>query len=313
MTSVPTIDIDLDRPPEQRWLGLARYRDVANELLEQYIADLGGAGDFSELLDTYTKTHLSESIQAELAGLAQTLGRSPREVALANLYYDALKVVFACTAFACDSNPGPTHARNLDWHTENHALAKHSAIFDFYRAGERRFRTIGWPGFIGALSGVAPGRFSVSLNAVSSAAPIQLAEPVTFLIRDVLDTAPNFDDAVRRLSETPVLSDSLLLVVGTNTGEFAVVERSPADFAVRTGDGHVVVTNDYRALGDAAAVGADSVLASTACGRFDRATDLIREGHRGFDVLCDPQVKMTITVQQMTIDPTTGEIELRIP
>ena len=110
-----------------------------------------------------------------------------RDVVLCNLYYDALKVilsrVFGCTAFAIDTPRGVLHARNLDWWTENSAPARYTATSHFVNAPAGVFTTVGWPGFMGVFSGIAPGRFAVTLNAVLSLERSQLATPVVLLIR----------------------------------------------------------------------------------------------------------------------------------
>ena len=69
-------------------------------------------------------------------------------------------------------------------------------------AGE--FTTVGWPGFIGVFSGIAPRRFAVTLNAVISDEPLQAASPVVFLLRQVLEEAPDFQSALRTLKESTV-------------------------------------------------------------------------------------------------------------
>src|SRR5580658_2391321 len=86
--------------------------------------------------------------------------------------------LMACTAFAIDTPSGPLHARNLDWTSANGRLASETIIVNF-RRGEQGplYRTIGWPGFVGCLSGVAPGRFAATLNAVMSDDPFALAPP----------------------------------------------------------------------------------------------------------------------------------------
>jgi hypothetical protein len=96
------------------------------------------------------------------------------DVALSNLYYDALKVVLGCTAFAVDAGEATLHARNLDWWTKNAALARYTTVCHFIGGAGGPFTTIGWPGFVGAFSGVAPGRFAITLNAVLSLERAQL-------------------------------------------------------------------------------------------------------------------------------------------
>ena len=122
-----------------------------------------------------------------------------------------------------------------------------STRFTGATAGE--FTTVGWPGFIGVFSGVAPRRFAVTLNAVISDEPLQAASPVVFLLRQVLEEAPDFQAALRTLKNTPLASDSLLLLTGIRAGEMAVIERTPYRAEVRLGEnGSIFVTNDYRLM-----------------------------------------------------------------
>src|SRR5207237_8286843 len=140
-------------------------------------------------------------------------------------YYDALKVVLGCTAFAIHVGDVILHARNLDWWTENAALTRYTTVSRFIGGPVGEFTTIGWPGFTGAFSGIAPGRFAVTLNAVLSDEPLQTASPVVFLLRQVLEEASDFQSALRILTETPLASDPLLLLTGTRQGEMVVIER----------------------------------------------------------------------------------------
>jgi acid ceramidase len=325
MAPIPELDIDLNAPPERRWEGLEPWRAVARELLAFYVRDIGGLESFAPMLFEYRDAFVDAEYIAEMRGVARVLDAPEAEVVLANLYYDAIKIVLGagigCTAFAVDTAAGPLHARNLDWTTANGRLASETLIVNFRRRGEAPlYRTVGWPGFIGCLSGVAPGRFAVTLNAVLSDDAPELAPPISFLLRRVLETAESFAAAVALLRDTPVASDSLLLVTGVGSEEMAVVERAPTRSAVRGPKaGTVLVTNDYRALsashGKAAMQGA---LAQTSCGRYDRAEKLVREerprdAEACLKVLRDPGVRMGITVQHLVLSAADGTITVALP
>ena len=122
-----------------------------------------------------------------------------------------------------------------------------------------------------------------------------------------------------RLQDSPVTSDSLLLVTGTKHGEMAVIERSPNRAAVREADGgFIVVTNDYRSLPTSRGAGAVAALADTSCVRFDRATVLISQQRPSvpedcFAVLYDEKVRMNITVQSMVLSAQRGIVDVRVP
>ncbi len=181
----------------------------------------------------------------------------------------------------------------------------------FTGASAGAFTTVGWPGFIGAFSGTAPGRFSLTLNAVISDEPLQSATPIVFLLRQVLEEAPDFKSALRTLAETPIASDCLLLLTGVHTGEMAVIERSPSRAEIRLPqNGRIFVTNDYRLL-QTGLHNPESELQATACGRYNRISALVasqipKDAEHCLNYLSDDSVRMGITVQQMVFQASSG-------
>jgi len=315
---VPRIDIDLARPPRERWAPLGSHVDGARRLLECYLRDLGGLGTFAPLVESYAQAFVSAEHREEIASIARMVGRPEPEVLLANLYYEAFRQLIGCTAFACDTPEGPIHARNLDWWTEDQLLARLTWVVRVQGSPAGPFDIVGWPGFIGALSGSAPGRFAVSLNAVISGERPTLAAPVVLLIRQALETCATFAEALRLLERSPIAADCLLLLTGTRPGEMAVIERTSTRAAVRGPEGgFVAVTNDYRRL-EAGEAAIANGLQETACSRFDRATALLRQAlprdpATCLQILGDPAIQMSITVQQMVMRPRTGELIVQIP
>ncbi|MEL6770128.1 MAG: C45 family peptidase [Bacteroidota bacterium] len=314
-----TLRVDLGMAPEERWHLSPHQREQARALLTLYTRELGGVDAFEGLLDEYLTLCVPGDYCREIQSIATLLEVSVGEAALGSLYYDAVKTVLGCTAFAVDTDSGPLHARNLDWWTEANLLSTASLVTDFMdREGETRFQTLGWPGFIGVLSGMAPGRFAITLNAVLSDEPAQFAPSIALLIRQVLETEPTYDAAVERLASSPIASDCLLLVTGCTSGEMVVVERTPTKSAQRgPSNGVLVVTNGYLCI-DADTTEVHSELIATSCGRYDRAIDLVRNNSPGtaascFAVLADPNVRMSITVQQMVMQASTGRLDVRLP
>ncbi|MHA3913656.1 C45 family peptidase [Halovulum sp. GXIMD14793] len=135
--------------------------------------------------------------------------------------------------------------------------------------------------------------------------------PVGLLIRQVFEEAADFGDAVGRLSEAVIPCDCLLPVTGMLPDEMLVIERTPTRHAIRRArNGFVHATNDYRLI-DPDTCGFLSALQSTSCGRFDRLNDLlvvnaVQTPEACLKVLSDPGVVMSITVQQMVFQATTG-------
>ncbi len=318
--NIPHMTVDFSRAAEIRWDVLRQYKEVARTLLEQYVADFGGIEQLHDEIEIYREQCLTREQQIELVAIAQLLNVDLESVTLGNLYYDAIKFVIGCTAFAVDTEEGPLHARNLDWWTENNLLAEASMILHGENAEAGAFQLVTWPGFIGTFSGVAEGRFAITLNAVSSNEPFELATPIPFLLRAVFQTARTFQEAVDRLVETPIASDCLLLVTGIKMGEMVVIERTPTRAALRyPQDGRIVVANDYQALHckEQSNV-AEGELQQTSCRRFERATRLLENGLPTdsadcFAMLEDEMIKMRITVQHMVMSAAKGTVEVRLP
>jgi hypothetical protein len=318
--SVPEIDLDLSLPPGERWQGLAAHAEAAGRLLDCYLRDLNQLGSFAPLVEAYADAFVSREHRAEVGSIARIVGRREIDVLLGSLYYDAFRQLIGCTAFACDGPDGPIHARNLDWWTEDQMLARLTCVVRAHGGSAiGPYQMVSWPGFIGALSGLAPGRFAVTLNAAISNERPSLAAPVVLVLRQALETCRDFGEAMRLLERTPIAADCLLLVTGTRAGEMAVIERTSTRAAVRGPErGFVAVTNDYRSLDAAGAAMAGNPLQETACGRFDRAVERLSEGLPSNPAAClqilgDPAVRMSITVQQMVMVPRTGELVVEIP
>ncbi len=262
--------INLDLPPYKRWEFLIDYKAEVNELLQYYLNDFNEANLIFESIGDYKNAIISSDYLEEIDFIASITNFSANEILIANLYYDILKFYLGCTAFAVNTGETVLHARNLDWHTENNLLSKHSKIFNFQRHGKTVFKTVGWLGFIGALSGTKPSKFSLTLNAVSSSDSPEIATPVSFLLRDVLDSSHSFEQAKTKLESTTIASDCLILLSGTQSHELVVIERTPKRFASRLpNNGYIVVTNDYKQLQNN--LSEESILQTTSCRRYETA------------------------------------------
>lgn len=315
MSALPRINVPLDAPPAQRWQGLSAYTAPLQELITHYLDDVRELLAFRDQLEEYKRQFIAPEYLEEIRGITAFTPYSFNEVLLTNLYYDAIKYAYACTAFAVRTENGDMlHARNLDWWTNNSALARYSVIIDFQRNGQTQYTAVGWPGAAGVLSGISRAGFAISLNSVFSDEPPGMAEPVMLLIRRVLETAGDYREALRLLCTSPIACDCLLLVTGSR-GEMNVVERTPRRFMLRRKyNNQLIVTNSYRALSQTK--NSASPLSITSDGRYDRVSALLDQHTpqtpaECYAILDDPRVKMQITVQQMVFNTTRFETDAR--
>lgn len=175
-----------------------------------------------------------------------------------NLNYE-----WACTVAVGPGADGdvPRLLRTLDWGIdglgETMVLARHQG-----RAGA--WIDMGWPGFVGAITVFAPGRFAASINQPPMRRRVgsvpfadwiltrgdvlrSRAIPPAHLLRLVAETAPDFATARRMLAETPVCLPVFYALVGTRQDEGVVIERE--ETRAYEHDGPITAANHWLAPG----------------------------------------------------------------
>jgi hypothetical protein len=185
-------------------------------------------------LDRATNPYRDE--MDEIAGL---LGK-PGAYAL-NTSYE-----WCCTSgVGDDPESGIRLLRVLDWHQSG--LGR-NLVVAWQRGPAGDFANITWPGYVGAVTAFAPGRFAAAINQppISSwraSLPIDWligrvkvwrsrALPPAHLLRRVFETCATYEAAKRMLSEEALCLPAFFVLAGTEAGEGCVIERT-ADKAAR--------------------------------------------------------------------------------
>jgi hypothetical protein len=159
---------------------------------------------------------------------------------------------WGCTAVARDEDGVPWLARTLDWPFPG--LGRHIEIARM-RGPAGEFVNLTWPGYAGALTALAPGRFAAAINQAPLwrrtrkpwLRPYDLAAnalrtwPIRFrppdhLLREVFETCRDFGEARRQLETVPVARPVIFTLIGCARGERCVIERTEQGFASRTED-----------------------------------------------------------------------------
>lgn len=304
------VKVDLNLPPESRWPVSESSNAALSELSSYFLNDMSMDDEYLLSMGDKLTKGIPEEFLSEIKGMAVNSGVKTERLLAFNLYYDFTKMILGCTAFAVEKDASIFHARNLDWLSSNRALSRLTQITEFTNGPKGTFTTVGWPGSVGALSGLANGRFSVTLNAaLSDDSGISDGIPVAFLIRKVLQYANDFQEAVDWLSLQRIPCDCLLLVCGVNKGEAVVIEKTPTRHALRwMKKNFIAVTNDYIALpisDHGFAISND--LSLTSCHRLDRIQELLNQSapesaNECLNHLSDAGVMMDITEQQMVFN-----------
>jgi hypothetical protein len=158
-----------------------------------------------------------------------------------------LSTEWACTSATSDGRL----VRTLDWPIRGLGGA---IVVARHQRGPSPWFNVTWPGFIGVLTGMAPGRFAIAYNQapvrnVTGVWPLdwtiervrlgrRRALPATHLIRQVFETARDFESALTMLRDTPIAYTGLITLAGAG-GEAAIIERAEDLAFVHPGPGAI--------------------------------------------------------------------------
>ena len=201
---------------------------------------------------------------------------------------------WSCTALAREDNGAPWLARTLDWPFPG--LGRFVELAHM-RGPAGDFINVTWPGYVGALTALAPNRFAAAINqapmrrrthgkwsrlydlAANALATLvhSRAIPPDQLLRQVFEVAGDYETARRMLETTPVARPVIYTLAGCGAGERCVIERTETDFNTRI--------DEYGAANDwlsstpewEGRIGASKVLTCT----FEEAADFSRARRQG--------------------------------
>lgn len=199
--------------------------------------------------DTLARRWLQGTGTPYMAELARAVeGTGVRGIHLLNASYE-----WGCTALAAPAPDGDSARllRTLDW--PFHGLGRSVELWrQAGPAGE--FLNLSWPGAVGLLTGMAPGRFaaainqppvrkslpydSVLLDAVAAGYSAWRSTgrlPALHLLRRAFETARDYAEAKAMLERTPVAAPVIFTLVGLRPGDTCVIERDVEAFATREG------------------------------------------------------------------------------
>src|SRR5438552_2048240 len=130
------------------------------------------------------------------------------------------------------------------------------------RARAGAFDNVTWPGYVGMLTGSAPGRFAAAINQAPLfrrtrrpwLRPYDLAAnalrtwgirfvPPDHLLREVFETCRDYGEAKHRLETVPIARPAIFTLVGCTRGERCVIKRTEQEFSSRSEE--TAAANDW--------------------------------------------------------------------
>jgi hypothetical protein len=251
LATIPVVDISDAGPVARAHAGRSRARALRDDCLH-WLPPVSRM--MLPAMDALTRRWLERSASPyvpEIAAIAEAL-EYPGIWFLNGCYQ------WGCTSVARDED-APWLARTLDWPFPG--LGRHVELARM-RGSAGSFVNVAWPGFVGSLTAMAPGRFAGSINQAPLwrrtqhpwLRPYDLALnalstrrlrfiPPDHLLRQVFETCGSFGEARQRLETTPVARPVIYTLVGCRRGERCVIERTEQGFETREDD--TAAANDW--------------------------------------------------------------------
>ena len=247
---------------------------------------------------------------AEIKALAAAVPMKEGDAMLDNTFLDLMPTV-ACSTITLPADAAPDKvarfARNLDFDSFDIA-DKNSVVLVYHPTGSFSFITIGWPGMIGAVSGMNEfGLTLANMEVPRGMGLVPKAMPYALLYRCVLEHCKTVDQAIKFLADTPRQTANNLMLMDA-AGNRAVVEISPDKITVRQGQAGVALisTNHQR--------GQDT----ETTGKCDRYDFLNATAHQTFGKIGQTQLismlehvqQPGLTMQSMIFEPSNRVVYL---
>lgn len=255
----PTFHINLDLPPKERWAEvIAHFKPALQDFRKHFKYILPYNAIHFVLSKFYSHDHLDEMRAiAELAEVEFNL------LYTVNLVYETAT---RCTSIVLRTEDGKIiHGYNMDFGLQKF-IANLTFKGTFHKNGQVLYQANAVAGSVGMPNGVKPGKFSITLNeryhgflGLKNMYYILFkggCEPLQ-LIREVLEKANSFEEAVKMVSETKLIAPGFFTISGPDDG--VIVTRSHGGVEEKTWLGStqkdennwfIVQTNYDRKTGD---------------------------------------------------------------
>lgn len=247
--------LDLDLPPTQRWTQVAtEKRNEIRAVLDKFISflrDFGKIADYIVDILTLTGPMLDDKLPKpfadEIRGISDATGLVLGEVVIYNIFYEIFTV---CTSVVAQDPTGKLyHARNLDfglfmgWDAKNRTweiteILRPAIInLDWQKNKKTVFKSVHFAGYIGILTGISPGKFTLTMNERFKIdggylgiiewlrEGAKAGSWMGFLTRQTMETAHSYQEAQNMLAKTRMLAPAYFILGGNSSGQACVITR----------------------------------------------------------------------------------------
>jgi predicted choloylglycine hydrolase len=168
--------------------------------------------------------------------------------AVVDMYESLKRSVGLCTSVAFyHSDFGMVHCRNLDWPLPQ---IKDATVILNCKSNAGPFKAVTVPGMVGVLSGVAKGRFSITINSKEDSdhlMPFAQGWSAPLLVRWILENCENYEAARRELKKASAFVPFFVTLAGRKRGQAVVFEinTTARNRFYESSEGPVAVANHF--------------------------------------------------------------------
>lgn len=232
LPQIPLIDVGIGAPATI--LDRADHRAGAERLIASGRRMLTGPG--LHAIEYFSRRWAERCESPYLDEIRDACGRLPTGGWFMNMCYE-----WGCsTGVATDpAGRGMRMLRTLDW--PFHGLGREVLVIR-HDSGNGPWYNVTWPGYLGAMTVMAPGRFAAAINQAPLRRrpwrPLAIdwltnrmdvwrtrALPPAHLLRQVCETCPDYAAAKAMLRDTDLALPVFLTLAGIEPGEGCVIER----------------------------------------------------------------------------------------
>ncbi|XP_072920072.1 N-acylethanolamine-hydrolyzing acid amidase-like isoform X1 [Hemitrygon akajei] len=232
----PRFNVSLDVTPSQRWEPVLRKYDAAQ--LRNYTQQIVSSvvpkwvTNVINWLAPILKYLLPEPYRGEIEGICKFLGVNLGEGLLINLAYEASGY---CTSIVAEDSAGKIyHGRNMDYAFTD-ILTAITVDVQFVSSGQIVYTGTTFLGFVGLWTGQKPNKFSITANErakgmgwnIAIASFLKRNRSPSWVIRDTLREAVDFQAALQKLSYSPITANVYFILGGVKLNEGVIITREP--------------------------------------------------------------------------------------
>ncbi|XP_065672924.1 N-acylethanolamine-hydrolyzing acid amidase isoform X2 [Hydra vulgaris] len=235
--NVPTYILDLETKPELRWFEITKkysqFADAIRNVIQKMIPTR-----YIKLVETainifHLENYFPKEYASELVGVANGLNLTLPEVFLVNVLYEAGAL---CTSIVAKNENGTIfHGRNLDYELFTVQILKNlTANIEFMHKGNLIYKSTTFIGQVGFFTVMKPNKFTVTLNQRLNSNKLivfleaildRKAKTAAILMREVVDLASSYSEAVSMLSEAHLIARLYFIVGGIASNEGVIITR----------------------------------------------------------------------------------------